>query len=55
MRAALLGRPARGVVCRVAAGGRARRPVDSAPGWSRPQARPSLAHVRGRQGWLPVG
>jgi hypothetical protein len=42
MRSALLGRPARGGVCLVAARGRGQRPVGSAPGRPRCHARSSL-------------
>jgi Transposase zinc-binding domain len=54
MRAAPLGRPARGGVCLVAARGRGQRPVGSAPGRSRRQARPSRPHRWSRQSLAPT-
>jgi hypothetical protein len=53
MRSAPLGRSARGVVCLVAARRRLQQPRGSTPGRSRRQGRPSLRHVRGRQGPVP--
>jgi hypothetical protein len=55
MRSALLGRAVRGVVCLGTARGRLPQPGGSPPGRSRYQGRPSLPHVRGRQGLSPSG
>jgi hypothetical protein len=55
MRSAPLGSPARGVVCLEAARGRLQQPGGSTPGRSQRQVRPSLPHVRGRQGLSPTG
>jgi hypothetical protein len=54
MRSAPLGRPARGVVCLVAARGRGQRPVGSTLGRPMRQARPLLRLAWGRQSLSPA-